>query len=59
MTQAWLTLIIGLLVLIWGALVILRPQFLNWASKESSAKIRAITDVILGALLIYIAIVFM
>ena len=57
MTQGWLTLIVGLVILIWGGVVIFRPQFLNWASKESSAKLRAITDVIVGAFLIYIAIV--
>ena len=58
MTQGWLTLIVGLLVLVWGGVVLLKPRFLSWATKEQSVKIRAITDVIVGAFLIYVAIVF-
>lgn len=58
MTQGWLTFVIGLLVLIWGGAVLLKPRFLSWATKEQTAKIRALTDVIIGAFLIYAAIVF-
>ena len=59
MTQAWLTFVIGLLFAIWGCAKVLKPKVLRWARKENVAKFRAITDVVIGAFLIYAAIVFL
>ena len=56
MTQLWLTFIVGIIILIWGAAVLLHVKFLRLARKKKSAKVRAISDVIIGAFLIYVAI---
>lgn len=54
MTNAWFTLIVGLIVCIWGGAALFREKILAWS--KASIKLIALVGVIFGAYLIYVAI---
>ena len=57
MTNGLFTLLAGLLVLVWGGGTVVNDKWLAWSRK--SIKLVALASVIIGAFLIYIAIVLM
>ena len=57
MTNGVFTLLVGLAVLIWGGGTVINDKWLNWSRK--SLKLIALVNVIIGAFLIYIAVVLM
>ena len=57
MTNAVFTLLVGLLVLVWGGGTVINDKWLAWSKK--SIKIVALVNVIIGAFLVYIAITMM
>jgi len=56
-TNGLFTLLAGLLVLVWGGGTVVNDKWLAWSRK--SIKLVALASVIIGAFLIYIAIVLM
>lgn len=59
MTQGWFTLVVGILLLLWGGGVLLKERLLAWCTKKQSAKLLGIVNVVVGAFLIYIAAVLL
>ena len=57
MNIAWISLIIGILVCIWGAGVLLTKELMNWSKR--SVRFLALVDVLIGAFMISFAIILL